>query len=85
MSWLALRDWCFDALASATDSALGFLSGRIECHTAQGGVIDAQLTALRSQARTRRVRWRYSNAPWPATSSPRTSNGVPLPSAKTAR
>src|SRR5437764_12811725 len=42
-----------DALASATDSALGFLSGRIECHTAQGGVIDAQLTALRSQARTR--------------------------------
>lgn len=42
-----------DALASATDSALGFLSGRIECHTAQGGVIEAQLVALRSQARTR--------------------------------
>lgn len=42
-----------DALASATDSALGFLSGRIECHTAQGGVIEAQLAALRSQARTR--------------------------------
>src|SRR5918912_3810249 len=42
-----------DALASATDSALGFLSGRIECHTAQGGVIDAQLATLRSQARTR--------------------------------
>jgi hypothetical protein len=42
-----------DALASATDSALGFLSGRIECHTARGGVIDAQLAALRSQARSR--------------------------------
>jgi len=42
-----------DALASATDSALGFLSGRIECHTARGGVLDAQLTALRAQARSR--------------------------------
>ena len=42
-----------DALASATDSALGFLSGRIECHTARGGVIDAQLATLRSQARSR--------------------------------
>jgi tetratricopeptide (TPR) repeat protein len=42
-----------DALASATDSALSFLSGRIECHTARGGVIDAQLAALRSQARSR--------------------------------
>lgn len=42
-----------DALASATDSALGFLSGRIECHTARGGVITAQLAALRSQARSR--------------------------------
>ncbi|HJT02266.1 MAG TPA: SEC-C domain-containing protein [Pseudonocardiaceae bacterium] len=42
-----------DALAAATDSALGFLSGRIECHTARGGVIDAQLATLRSQARSR--------------------------------
>jgi hypothetical protein len=42
-----------DALASATDSALGFLSGRIECHTARGGALDAQLTALRAQARSR--------------------------------
>lgn len=42
-----------DALASATDSALDFLSGRIECHTARGGVLDAQLTALRAQARSR--------------------------------
>ena len=42
-----------DALASATDSALGFLSGRIECHTARGGVIEVQLAALRSQARSR--------------------------------
>ncbi|MGH3821577.1 MAG: YecA family protein [Pseudonocardiaceae bacterium] len=42
-----------DALASATDSALGFLSGRIECHTARGVVIDSQLAALRSQARSR--------------------------------
>lgn len=42
-----------DALASATDSALGFLSGRIECHTARGGVIDGALAALRAQARNR--------------------------------
>lgn len=42
-----------DALGSATDSALGFLSGRIECHTATGGVIETQLAALRSQARSR--------------------------------
>ncbi|MBV9061263.1 MAG: SEC-C domain-containing protein [Pseudonocardiales bacterium] len=42
-----------DALASATDSALDFLSGRIECHTAQGGVLEAQLAALRAQARNR--------------------------------
>jgi hypothetical protein len=42
-----------DALASATDSALGFLSGRIECHTARGIVVDSQLAALRSQARSR--------------------------------
>ena len=42
-----------DALASATDSALDFLSGRLECHTAQGGVLEAQLAALRAQARNR--------------------------------
>ncbi len=42
-----------DALACATDSALGFLSGRIECHTAWGGVIESQLAALRAQARSR--------------------------------
>jgi hypothetical protein len=42
-----------DALAAATDSALGFLAGRIECHTAGGGVIEPQLAALRSQARSR--------------------------------
>ncbi len=42
-----------DALALATDSALGFLSGRIECHTAWGGAIESQLAALRSQARSR--------------------------------
>lgn len=42
-----------DALACATDSALGFLSGRIECHTARGGVISGRLAALRSQARNR--------------------------------
>jgi hypothetical protein len=40
-----------DALALATDSALAFLSKRIECHTAQGGVVD--FAALRSQARSR--------------------------------
>lgn len=42
-----------DALASATDSALDFLSGRIECHTTRGANLDAQLAALRSQARNR--------------------------------
>ncbi|MGH3896776.1 MAG: SEC-C metal-binding domain-containing protein [Pseudonocardiaceae bacterium] len=42
-----------DALASATDDALGLLSGRIECHTARGGVVEAQLAELRSQARSR--------------------------------
>ncbi|HKR49454.1 MAG TPA: SEC-C metal-binding domain-containing protein [Pseudonocardiaceae bacterium] len=42
-----------DALASATDDALALLSGRIECHTARGGVVEPQLAALRSQARSR--------------------------------
>ena len=42
-----------DALASATDDALDLLSGRIECHTARGGVVEPQLTALRAQARSR--------------------------------
>jgi hypothetical protein len=42
-----------DALAAADDSALDFLSGRIECHTARGGVIEPQLAALRPHARSR--------------------------------
>ncbi|MDT7712618.1 MAG: hypothetical protein QOG46_1307, partial [Pseudonocardiales bacterium] len=42
-----------DALTAATDSALGFLSGRIECHTAHGGVVGPRLAALRAQARSR--------------------------------
>ncbi|MGH3843688.1 MAG: YecA family protein [Pseudonocardiaceae bacterium] len=42
-----------DALTAATDSALGFLSGRIECHTARGGGVEPRLAALRAQARTR--------------------------------
>ena len=42
-----------DALACATDDALGYLSGRIECHTAQGGGIEPRLAALRSHARSR--------------------------------
>jgi SEC-C motif-containing protein len=47
-----------DALTSATDSALGFLSAQIECHTAHSevsrrGVVEKQLAALRSQARSR--------------------------------
>lgn len=47
-----------DALVSATNDALGYLSGRIECHTAQchttqGGGIEPQLAALRSHARSR--------------------------------
>ncbi len=45
-----------DALASATDDALSALSGRIECHTAQGGVVEPQLAALRSQARDREAK-----------------------------
>ncbi|MGH3670470.1 MAG: hypothetical protein ACRDSH_07520, partial [Pseudonocardiaceae bacterium] len=42
-----------DALSFATDDALNFLAGRIECHTAHGGGIEPQLAALRSQARSR--------------------------------
>ena len=42
-----------DALACATDDALGFLSGRIECHTARDGVVEPRLAALRSHARSR--------------------------------
>jgi hypothetical protein len=42
-----------DALTAATDSALGFLSGRVECHTAHGGVVGPRLAALRAQARSR--------------------------------
>ncbi|MDQ4104155.1 MAG: SEC-C domain-containing protein, partial [Actinomycetota bacterium] len=42
-----------DALALATDSALGFLSGRIECHTARGVSVEPQVAALRSHARSR--------------------------------
>jgi hypothetical protein len=42
-----------DALTAATDSALGFLSGRIECHTVHGGVVGPRLAALRAQARSR--------------------------------
>ncbi len=44
------------ALASATDDALGFLAGRIECHTAQGGTVEPQLAALRSHARGREAK-----------------------------
>jgi hypothetical protein len=42
-----------DTLTLATDSALGFLSAQIECHTAQGGAAQAHLAALRSKARSR--------------------------------
>ncbi|MGH3753209.1 MAG: YecA family protein [Pseudonocardiaceae bacterium] len=45
-----------DALVSATDDALSALSGRIECHTARGGVVEPQLAALRSQARGREAK-----------------------------
>ena len=45
-----------DALASATDNALNSLAGRIECHTARGGVVGPQLAALRSQARGREAK-----------------------------
>ncbi|MGH3889589.1 MAG: YecA family protein [Pseudonocardiaceae bacterium] len=45
-----------DALASATDNALSSLAGRIECHTAQGGVVEPQLAALRSHARGREAK-----------------------------
>lgn len=42
-----------DALSCATDDALNFISGRIECHTTQLGVAQPQLAALRSHARSR--------------------------------
>ncbi len=42
-----------DALACATDDALGLLSGKVECHTFGGGVVAPLLAALRSQARNR--------------------------------
>ncbi|MGH3983883.1 MAG: YecA family protein [Pseudonocardiaceae bacterium] len=42
-----------DALASADDSALDLLSGRIECHTARGELVEPQLAALRPHARSR--------------------------------
>ena len=42
-----------DALTAATDSALGFLSGRIECHTSHGGDLPPRLAALRAAARSR--------------------------------
>ncbi|MGH3836710.1 MAG: YecA family protein, partial [Pseudonocardiaceae bacterium] len=45
-----------DALASATDNGLSSLAGRIECHTAHGGVVEPQLAALRSQARGREAK-----------------------------
>ncbi len=45
-----------DALTSATDNALNSLAGRIECHTARGGVVGPQLAALRSQARGREAK-----------------------------
>ncbi|MBW0009034.1 MAG: SEC-C domain-containing protein [Pseudonocardiales bacterium] len=52
-----------DALSCAPDDALGLLTGRVECHTAQYdttqydttqyGVVEPRLAALRSQARSR--------------------------------
>ncbi len=45
-----------DALTSATDNALSSISGRIECHTAQGGVVAPQLAALGSAARGREAK-----------------------------
>lgn len=42
-----------DALSFASDDALTYLSGRIECHTAHGGEIEPWLAAVRSQARSR--------------------------------
>ncbi|MGH3930795.1 MAG: hypothetical protein ACRDTF_12540, partial [Pseudonocardiaceae bacterium] len=45
-----------DALASTSDDALNSVADRIECHTARGGTVEPQLTALRSQARRREAR-----------------------------
>jgi SEC-C motif len=42
-----------NALSLATDNALSVLAGRIECHTARGGVASPQLAVLRSHARSR--------------------------------
>ena len=45
-----------DALDAATDDALGVVADRIECHTAAGGLVEAQLAPLRSQARNRQAK-----------------------------
>lgn len=45
-----------DALTAASDNALNSISGRIECHTARGGVVEPVLAALRSAARSREAK-----------------------------
>ncbi|MGH3916947.1 MAG: SEC-C domain-containing protein [Pseudonocardiaceae bacterium] len=45
-----------DALATASEDALGSFADRIECHTARGAAAEPQLTALRSQARRKEAR-----------------------------
>lgn len=45
-----------DAVNTATDDALRVLADRIECHTAQGGKVSSQLTALRGEARSREAK-----------------------------
>ncbi|MGH3910209.1 MAG: YecA family protein [Pseudonocardiaceae bacterium] len=45
-----------EAVAVATDDALRVISDRIECHTAHGGTVSAQLAALRGEARSRETK-----------------------------
>ncbi|MGH4027096.1 MAG: hypothetical protein ACRDRV_21200, partial [Pseudonocardiaceae bacterium] len=48
--------YLLDAVNVATDDALRVLADRIECHTAHGGTVSPQLTALRGDARSREAK-----------------------------
>lgn len=48
--------YLLDAVNAATDDALRVLADRIESHTAHGGTVSPQLTALRGEARSREAK-----------------------------
>ena len=48
--------YLLNAVNAATDDALRVLADRIECHTAHGGTVSPQLTALRGEARSREAK-----------------------------